>query len=253
MVQSLPRGSSPREAAGEELVRRYAFLVHNAARRYGNSPEPVEELTQAGYIGLLNAINRFDATRGAELTAYAVPCITGEIKRHFRDKRWQVHVRRGAQELRADMTKTREELTHKRSRIPTDQEVGDHLGLDTGQLQEARRAEAAFQAMSLNAPLSAEPDAFTLAELLGGDDPQLETSLGMEAVWAHLSELPRREQRLLAMRFYGNMTQSQIGQQLGIPQMHVSRLLAHALSYLRDQILSPSYPDTPQPLQTTHG
>jgi RNA polymerase sigma factor (sigma-70 family) len=109
-----------------------------------------------------------------------------------------------------------------------------------------RRAEAAFQAMSLNAPLSAEPDASTLAELLGGNDPQLETSLGMEAVWAHLPELPRREQRLLAMRFYGNMTQSQIGQQLGIPQMHVSRLLAHALSYLRDQILSPSYADTPQ-------
>jgi RNA polymerase sigma-B factor len=199
-----------------------------------------------GYIGLLKAINRFDAARGAELAAYAVPCITGEIKRHFRDKRWQIHVRREAQKLQADMSRARDDLTQEMSRVPSDQEVGEHLGLDAGQLQEAHRAQAAFQAVSLNAPLSADPDAATLAELLGSDDPRLETSLGMQAVWAHIHELPRREQHLLAMRFYGNMTQSQIGQQLGMSQMHVSRLLAHALAYLRDQILSPVTFSTPQ-------
>jgi RNA polymerase sigma-B factor len=255
MVQSLPRECSLREAACEELVSRYGFLVRSAAMRYRNSPEPVEDLIQAGYVGLLNAINNFDATRGRELTAYAVPCISGEIKRHFRDKRWQIHVCRSAQELRAEMTKTREELTQQLSRIPTDQEIGEHLGLDVEELQEAQRAEAAFQAISLNAPLSADPDASTLADLLGNEDTRLETSLSMDAVWAHLHELPQREQHLLTMRFYGNMTQRQIGQAFGISQMHVSRLLTHALSYLREQILGPDHaqhiPDTSNLSPTT--
>jgi RNA polymerase sigma-B factor len=245
LVQSLPRGNYLRETACEELVRRYDFLVHNAAMRYSNSPEPVEDLTQAGYIGLLKAINNFDATLGPGLTAYAIPCITGEIKRHFRDKRWQVHVRRSAQELRSGMAKARDELTQRLSRIPTDQEIGEHLGLDTGQLHEAHRAQAAFQAVSLDAPLSADPDACTRGDLLASEDTQLETCLGMDAVWAHLPELPPREQHLLAMRFYGNMTQSQIGHELGLSQMHVSRLLTHALTYLRNRILGS---DPPPPI-----
>ena len=242
LVQSLPRDNSLREAACAELVRRYDFLVHHTAMRYSNSPEPVEELLQAGYIGLLKAINNFDAARGPGLAAYAYPCVTGEVKRHFRDKRWQVHVRRSAQELRTDMAKTRADLTQQLSRIPTDAEVGEHLGLDTGQLEEAHRAQAAFQAISLDAPMSADPDASTLGDLLASDDTQLETSLGMDAVWAHLPDLPPREQRILAMRFYGNMTQEQIGHELGLSQMHISRLLTHALTYLRSQILGSDPP-----------
>jgi RNA polymerase sigma-B factor len=226
-------------------VRRYDFLVHYAARRYSNSPEPVEELTQAGYVGLLKAITNFNTALGPGFTAYAVPCITGETKRHFRDKRWQIHVRRTAQELRTDMTKTRAELTQQLSRVPTDQEVAEHLGLDTGQLEEARRAQAAFQALSLDAPLFADPDASTLGDLLPSEENPLETSLGMNAVWAHLPELPQREQRILAMRFYGNMTQNQIGHELGLSQMHVSRLLTHALTHLRSQILGS---DPPRPI-----
>jgi hypothetical protein len=124
--------------------------------------------------------------------------------------------------------------------------------MDTGQLHEAHRAQAAFQAISLDAPLSADPDASTRGDLLASEDTQLETCLGMDAVWAHLPELPPREQHLLAMRFYGNMTQSQIGHELGLSQMHVSRLLTHALSYLREQILGPDHaqriPDPPEPL-----
>lgn len=237
MVQSLPRGSSLREAACEELVRRYDFLVRHAAMRYRHSPEPLEELLQAGYVGLIKAINYFNATLGSDLKAYALPCISGEIKRHFRDKRWQVHVLRSAKELRADMLKTRAELIQQLSRIPTDQEVGEHLGLSADELLEARRADAAFQAVSLDAPLSADPAGATLGDLFGGDDPDLDTTLSMDAVWAHIGELPEREQHLLTMRFYGNMTQTQIGQELGISQMHVSRLLTHALTYLQDRIL----------------
>jgi RNA polymerase sigma-B factor len=237
MVQSQAYGSAPRERACEELVGRYQALVRSCVLRYRDSPEPQEELMQVGYVGLLKAINNFDANVGESLAAYAQPCISGEIKRHFRDKRWQVHVRRSAQELRLEIRKARSELAQRLSRTPTDAELAEHLGVSAKDLLDAQRADLAFQASSLNAPLSDGIDAGTLEDVLGGEDPQLETTLEMEAVWSHLGELPEREQRLLLMRFYGNMTQAEIGEQLGISQMHVSRLLAHALGYLRDRIL----------------
>ncbi len=235
-VQSKPHGDPGREAASEELVRRYQALVRSCVQRYRDSPEPAEELMQVGYVGLLKAINNFDPDIGESLAAYATPCITGEIKRHFRDKRWQVHVRRSAQELRLEIRKARSDLAQDLSRLPTDAELAEYLGVSASDLLDAQRADLAFQASSLSAPLSDGTDAGTLEDLLGGEDPQLDTTLEMEAVWGHLGELPDREQRLLMMRFYGNMTQSEIGDQLGISQMHVSRLLAHALTYLRDRI-----------------
>jgi RNA polymerase sigma-B factor len=236
-VQSRPPGDPAREAACEELVGRYQALVRSCVLRYRDSPEPTEELMQVGYVGLLKAINNFDPDIGDSLAAYATPCVTGEIKRHFRDKRWQVHVRRSAQELRLEIRKARSDLAQQLSRLPTDTEMAEYLGVSASDLLDAQRADLAFQASSLSAPLSDGSDAGTLEDLLGGEDPQLETTLEMEAVWGHLGELPDREQRLLLMRFYGNMTQSEIGEQLGISQMHVSRLLAHALAYLRNRIL----------------
>lgn len=237
MIQAEPNGSRTRDAACEALVGRYQALVRSCMLRYRDSPEPAEELMQVGYVGLLKAINNFDPDIGESLAAYATPCITGEIKRHFRDKRWQVRVRRSAQELRLEIRKARSELAQQLSRTPTDSELAEHLGVSATDLLDAQRADLAFQASSLSAPLSGGTDAGTLEDLLGGEDPQLETALEMEAVWGHLGELPDREQRLLMMRFYGNMTQSEIGDRLGISQMHVSRLLAHALGYLRDRIL----------------
>ena len=236
IVQSEPHGSGTRDAACEELVSRYQGLVRSCVLRYRDSPESREELMQVGYVGLLKAINNFDADIGESLAAYATPCILGEVKRHFRDKRWQVHVRRAAQELRLEIRKARSDLAQQLSRNPTDAELAEHLGVSAADLLDAQRADLAFQASSLSAPLSEGTDSGTLEDLLGGEDPQLETTLNMEAVWEHLGELPEREQRLLMMRFYGNMTQSEIGDQLGISQMHVSRLLAHALGYLRTRI-----------------
>ena len=241
-IQSEPRGSKARDTACEELVGRYQALVRSCVLRYRDSPEPQEELMQVGYVGLLKAINNFDADIGESLAAYASPCITGEIKRHFRDKRWQVHVRRSAQELRLEIRKARSDLAQLLSRSPTDGELVEYLGVSGADLLDAQRAELAFQASSLSAPLCEGADASTLEDLLGGDDPRLETALEMEVVWRHLGELPDREQRLLMMRFYGNMTQSEIGDQLGISQMHVSRLLSHALGYLRDRILESDQP-----------
>ena len=236
-VQSRPADDAGREAACAELVGRYQALVRSCVQRYRDSPEPAEELMQVGYVGLLKAINNFDPDIGESLAAYATPCITGEIKRHFRDKRWQVHVRRSAQELRLEIRKARGDLAQQLSRQPTDAELASHLGVSASDLLDAQRADLAFQASSLSAPLSDGTDAGTLEDLLGDDDPELDTTLQMEAVWGHLGELPDREQRLLMMRFYGNMTQSDIGEQLGISQMHVSRLLAHALAYLRARIM----------------
>jgi len=239
LVQSLPRGSDERNVACEKLVRRYESLVRSCAQRYRHSPESHEELMQVGYVGLLKAINNFDPDLGSGLASYAQPCIAGEIKRHFRDKRWHVHVKRSTQELRLELCRVRAELTQQLSRAPRDEELAQRLGISDEDLRDAQRADLAFQASSLDARRSGGPDPGNLADLLGEDDPQLEHTLDMESVWAHWGELPEREQRLLMMRFYGNMTQAEIGDRLGISQMHVSRLLAGALDYLRGCVLGP--------------
>jgi RNA polymerase sigma-B factor len=236
LIQSQPHHSQQREDACAVLVARYQALVRSCVLRYRDSPEPTEELMQVGYVGLLKAINNFDPTIGGSLAAYAQPCVSGEIKRHFRDKRWQVHVRRSAQELRLEIRKARGELSQQLSRTPNDAEMAEHLGITAADLLDAQRADLAFQASSLDAPLSDGGDSGTLADVLGCEDPNLENTLEMDAVWGHLGELPEREQNLVLMRFYGNMTQTEIGDELGVSQMHVSRLLAHALSYLRDRL-----------------
>jgi RNA polymerase sigma-B factor len=245
LVQSLPRDSQERNAACEMLIRRYESLVRACAQRYRHSPESPEELMQVGYVGLLKAINNFDPAYGSNLASYAQPCISGEIKRHFRDKRWHVHVKRSTQELRLELCRARAELTQQLSRAPKDDELAEHLGISHEELHDAQRADLAFQASSLDAPRSAGPDPGNLADILGEDDPQLEHTLDMESVWAHWGDLPLREQRLLMMRFYGNMTQAEIGERLGISQMHVSRLLAGALSYLRERVLGQDFGPEP--------
>jgi RNA polymerase sigma-B factor len=238
LVQSLPRESSERDTACEELVTRYQSLVRYCAQRYRQSPESQEELMQVGYVGLLKAINNFDPEIGRNLAAYAQPCISGEIKRHFRDKRWHVHVKRSVQELRQEMRQARSDLTQRLARSPRADELATHLGVSDADLRDAQRADVLFQAASLDAPLPGSEDA-ALADLIGDEDPQLEHALEIESVWTHWDELPARQQKMLVMRFYGNMSQAEIGEQLGISQMHVSRLLASALDYLRGCIMGP--------------
>jgi RNA polymerase sigma-B factor len=235
-IQSRPRGDGLRDAACEVLVTRYRPLVRSCVQRYRNSTEPQEELMQVGYVGLLKAINNFDGSVGASLAGYAQPCVSGEIKRHFRDKRWQIHVKRSLQELRLELRTTAAELTNELGRIPSEAELAQHLDISTDDVRAARQADLAFQAASLDSPVTTQDGSATLGELLGAEDPQLEHIIDMQTVWAHWHELPAREQQLLLMRFYGNMTQAEIGAQLGISQMHVSRLLAEALSYLREHV-----------------
>jgi RNA polymerase sigma-B factor len=235
--RALPRDSHERAIACEILVGRYERLVRSCVRQYRGSPEPVEDLMQVGYVGLLKAINNFDPAFGSSLSAYAAPCISGEIKRHFRDKRWQVHVRRAAQELLLELRKANELLTHSLGRQPTDDELIERLGCTAEDLLEARQADLVFSAYSLDAPLSDKDDPAQLGDVLGDEDAEMEHTLDMEAVSTHWDELPEREQRILVMRFYGNLTQAEIGTRLGISQMHVSRLLARALGHLRSRLL----------------
>jgi len=250
LVQSLPAGSTPRERAFETLIVRYRPMVRSCARRYQTPPELADELMQAGYLGLMKAISNFDPDVGVSLPAYAQPCISGEIKRHFRDKRWQIHVRRSAQELLLELRKATEELTQQLGRSPEEAELAERLGVSRDDMQEARQADLVFSTYSLDAPMSDRDDPALLADMLGDDDPDVAHTIDMEAVNKHWDELPEREQRILVMRFYGNLTQTEIGERLGISQMHVSRLLARALSHLKSRLLDSAETETPHSAAT---
>jgi len=235
-LRALPRDSAERAAICETLVDRYSRLVRSCVRQYRGSPEPVEDLMQVGYLGLLKAINNYDPEVGDSLSAYAQPCVSGEIKRHFRDKRWQIHVRRQAQELLLEMRKATETMTHQLGRTPETGEVAERLGVTEDDVLEARQADLVFSTYSLDAPLSDREDPALLRDVLGADDEAMEHAIDMASVNAHWEELPEREQRILLLRFYGNLTQTEIGDRLGISQMHVSRLLSRALAHLRSQL-----------------
>ncbi len=239
IVRSLAWASEARAAACELLVTRHSKLVSSCVQRYRNASEPSEDLMQAGYVGLMKAISRFDPAVGGNLAAYAQACIRGEIKRHFRDKCWPVHVERPVQEVVLEARDAARQLTQDLGRVPADWEMARHLGVSGEQLRDARRAEMAIWPSSLDAPLAGQPGVTTLADVLGEEDRGVEHMLGMQAVAAHWGELPSREQKILQMRFGDGMTQAQIGRQLGISQMHVSRLSAHALGYLRQRLFGP--------------
>jgi RNA polymerase sigma-B factor len=236
---SLPRFSQRRIAACELLVGRYRGLVGSCVQRYVRGAEPTEDLMQVGYVGLVAAINNFDPAVGCSLATYARSHIDGEVKRYFRDKRWQLHVVRPVKELVMRARAVTWQLAQELGRTPTESDLAAYLGVSGHDLRDARLAEMAFQPSSLDAPVSGQPDAAMLADLLGDEDPQLEHMLGMQALATHWGELPPREQKILLMRFYDGMTQDQIGQRLGISQMQVSRLLGHSIRYLRPRLLGP--------------
>jgi RNA polymerase sigma-B factor len=238
IIRTRPHGDGLRSGACETLIGRYQRLVRHCVRQYQGSPESAEELMQVGYVGLLKAINNFDPDIGGSLAAYAQPCVNGEIKRHFRDKRWQVHVRRSAQELLLQVRGATDDLTQRLGHTPSDPELARHLGIGPDDLRDARRADLVLHTYSLDAPVTGVQEPVLLADLIGAADEHLGHAVDMAAIRTHWGELPAREQRILALRFYGNRTQAEIGEELGISQMHVSRLLTRALGYLRDQLMS---------------
>jgi RNA polymerase sigma-B factor len=236
LTASLPQSSQRRAAAVDELVARYRKLVRSCVRRYSRGPELVEDLMQVGYVGLLKAINNFDPARGVSLASYAEPCITGELKRHFRDKSWQVRVGRQLQERVLEVREAEHRLAQQLGRMPADSELADDLGIGAADVREARQAELLLRPVSLDEPLPGRPRVARLSDRPGAEDPRLEHMLGMQALSVHWGELPVREQQIVVLYYFRGLTQAQIGQQLGISQMQVSRLLAGALSYLRPRL-----------------
>jgi RNA polymerase sigma-B factor len=238
IAQSLPWTGLRQTAARELLVTRHRNLVRSCVQRYRRAAAAAgdEDLMQVGYVGLMKAINNFDPAVGGSLAAYAQPTIIGELKRHFRDHRWPVHVKRSAQELVLSVRAASGDLTQELGRAPAESDLARHLGVGLADLREARLAEVASQPSSLDAPLGF--GAISLAEVLGEEDPRIEHMLAMRAVATHWDELPARERTVLMLRFHGNLTQAEIGQRIGVSQMQVSRLLSHALGYLRPHLLA---------------
>jgi RNA polymerase sigma-B factor len=239
LLADLPAGSADRARARERLVKMYLPLAEHLARRFRNRGELMDDLVQVASLALLKSIDGFDPNRGAAFTSYAIPMIVGELKRHFRDKGWDVRVPRRLQELRLEISKCSGDLAQKLGRSPTVADLAQHLGSTDEEIIEALDCSQAYRALSLHAPVSGDESGGELMDLLGGADPEMESVENRAALRPLLAKLPEREQKIIAMRFFGNMTQSQIATEIGISQMHVSRLLAHSLQVLRSG-LAPS-------------
>jgi RNA polymerase sigma-B factor len=222
----------------DELVRMHLPLVEYLARRFRNRGEPLEDLVQVATIGLIKSIDRFDLERGVEFSTYATPTIVGEIKRHFRDKGWAIRVPRRLQELKLTLAKATGELSQTLGRSPTVAELATHLGLQEEDILEGLESANAYSAVSLDATDSSDDDSPAVSDSLGMVDEALEGVEYRESLKPLLDKLPAREKKILVLRFFGNMTQSQIAAELGISQMHVSRLLARTLTQLREGLLT---------------
>jgi RNA polymerase sigma-B factor len=223
--------------ARDELVEMHLPLVEYLARRFRNRGEPLDDLVQVATIGLIKSVDRFDLERGVEFSTYATPTIVGEIKRHFRDKGWAIRVPRRLQELKLLLTKATSELSQKNGRSPTVAELAGHLQLTEEEVLEGLESANAYSAVSLDAPDGADDDSPSVSDSLGMEDEALEGVEYRESLKPLLEKLPPREKKILLLRFFGNMTQSQIATELGISQMHVSRLLARTLAQLRQGLL----------------
>jgi RNA polymerase sigma-B factor len=222
-----------RAAARDDLVHLHLPLVEHCARRFRNRGEPFEDLVQVGTIGLIKSVDRFEADRGVEFSTYATPTIIGEIKRYFRDKGWAIRVPRRLQELRMHIATTTAELTQDLGRSPTPRELAERIGCTVEEIIEGMESSNAYSTLSLDASDDSDEPGGTMLDALGIDDPNLEHVEVRESIKPMLDQLDPREKRILVLRFFKNMTQTQIAEEVGISQMHVSRLLSRTLDQMR--------------------
>ncbi|GGS85009.1 RNA polymerase sigma factor SigF [Streptomyces griseoviridis] len=235
-LRGLDAGSPEYAELRNRLVRMHLPLVEHLARRFRNRGEPLDDLTQVATIGLIKSVDRFDPDRGVEFSTYATPTVVGEIKRHFRDKGWAVRVPRRLQELRLSLTTATAELSQLHGRSPTVHELAERLAISEEEVLEGLESANAYSTLSLDVP-DTDDESPAVADTLGAEDEALEGVEYRESLKPLLEDLPPREKRILLLRFFGNMTQSQIAQEVGISQMHVSRLLARTLAQLREKLL----------------
>jgi RNA polymerase sigma-B factor len=226
------RGLDPSAGDRERLILAHLPLVRSLARRYANRGEPLDDLVQVGTVGLIKAIDRFDPGRGKDLAAFAAPTILGEIRRHFRDRAWAVHVPRPLQEAHASVARAVDALTRNLGRSPSIAEIAGETGLDQEEVLDAIAAGEAYRPLSLSAPRPGADDAADPLEP-GEPDAGYELAEGRATLARGLRALPPRERVILHLRFQGGLTQSEIAARVGISQMHVSRLIQRALEQLR--------------------
>ncbi|WP_219420110.1 SigB/SigF/SigG family RNA polymerase sigma factor [Pseudonocardia nigra] len=215
----------------DQLVSGFLPVVEHIARRYRGRGEPVADLEQVGMIGLLNALDRFEPERGVNFLGYLIPIVTGEIRRYFRDRTWSMRVPRRLKDLQGPIREAVASLSHEHRRAPRPSEIADRLGIDTEDVIEGLRAQDVYTAASLDALVAGAGPA--LHGTLGRADAALEEVEYRHALRLLLDELPDRERKMLVLRFFGELTQTEIASQMGISQMHVSRLLSRTLAALR--------------------
>ena len=235
-LTTLVEGSIEYHRQRDVIVQRCLPLADHIAHRFGNRGEPLEDLFQVARVGLINAVNRFDADKGVQFVAFAVPTIMGEVRRYFRDHGWSVKVPRRLKELSLQLKKAHEELSHQLGRAPTATEIANHLGIDREEVVQAQIASSAYSTCSSDALVAGDDgDRRSVSDSFGTLDANLEKVVDIETLRPLLEALPDRELTVLRLRFFENMTQSQIAERLGISQMHVSRLLARCLNKLQEQ------------------
>lgn len=218
--------------ARDQLVERFSPLATYLARRFAGRGEDPDDLAQVASIGLLNAIDRYDVDRGVQFSSYAAATIIGELKRHFRDKRWALRVPRNLQEMGLRIHRVTPSLTQQLGRSPTIGEIATELDVSRESVMETLEASEAYSSASLDMPIGAS--GLTPGEFLGADDPRIDLlGEGWSTVAEAIKGLPQRDRTVLFMRFFEDKTQSEIASEVGVSQMHVSRILARALDHLR--------------------
>jgi RNA polymerase sigma-B factor len=234
---SVPHEDPRREEIRAELVRMHLPIARGIARRYAQYDEPIEDVQQAAMLGLVKAINRYDAARGERFLAYAGPTMTGEVKRHFRDRTWLLRMPRRLQELRLAMRDARRDFFRDHNRAPTVLEIARILEISEEEAVEVIGTFDAYRPMSLDMPVGNDADSETYGDLIGVTDTALDDVVDHIAVRPLLDRLPERERTILLHRFYGNKTQTEIAELMNLSQMHVSRLISRTLATLQAELL----------------
>lgn len=234
----LPAESHEYRRQRDDIIARCLPLADHVARHFGNRGESLDDLTQVARLGLMNAINRFDPDKGRSFIGFAVPTMMGEVRRHFRDHSWGMHVPRRLRELHVQISRTTGDLVQRLGRAPTASELAQVLDVPREEIVECLVAGDAYQLESLDSPIGTDDSGRgrQVADVIGDLDPQIDHITNREAVRGLVATLPAREREVLYMRFFESLTQSQIAERIGVSQMQISRILANTLRCLRDQL-----------------
>jgi RNA polymerase sigma-B factor len=235
-MTALPAHHPSRAGMRDRAIEAWLALANHLAHRYSGRGEPTDDLKQTAAIGLIKAIDKFDPSRGVDFAGYAIPTIIGELKRHFRDRTWDIRVPRRLQELRLRISEANSTLLQTLGRSPTIADIAAYLKVTEEEVLEGLEGARAYNAVSLSTPTGDGERAAELGDMLGGEDAEFELAELRTTLGPALATLDEREQKILTLRFYGNLTQSQIADQIGVSQMHISRLLTRALAKLRGQL-----------------